>query len=147
MIESLLIAAAGAWRYFDGTSGRIFNVHIPTAIRNTVFVILALAGAYWSLGLNWWVLWLAAFASLNIIMGHTKWEDMLWQSARFGLGTVVTAGPYFAWTLYTGAVDWMSLAYGLSGVLIGPVYKLLEEKWARIPTGAIIIGGLCLLQS
>lgn len=148
IIAVILAMTAGAvWRLVDGHGWG------PTAVRVPLAFIIAAAAALLSVGETWWIVWLAGWAGLNIIVGHTDWSDFLWMPLRFGSVAALTILPYGtdAW-LYVALCAIAGLCYPLFMILDLPKVTIRgvqvidgQEAWARLPAGAFIIGGLALL--
>ena len=147
MPEALVVILAGIWRYIDG---RVWG---RTAVRNAVGMVVSLVALYIAFGLSWWLL-LSLPAMANIVMGYTKWEDMLYNGFRFFVGTFITGLPYIVYTIAIyDIVPIGCLAYMASGWLMGPLFyylaqykpSYLPEGLAEFGQGAILIGGLSLI--
>jgi hypothetical protein len=138
----LLVAAASAWRWFDGTSGHLFGRHVRTTYRNLVTGALAGSAAVLGIDQFWWALWTATIAALSVISGYTKWESFVWQAIRFGGPACVAIAPL----RYLGLTDDLSAAaYILASMIGGVSYTLLREDRARLVLGATVVGGLVIL--
>jgi hypothetical protein len=160
-----VVVAAGAWRWFDGSSGHLFGVHIRTTYRNIVTGGLAASAAVLGIGPYWWAAWAAAIATLSIAVGRTKWEDPLYQFFRFALPAALIVAPYIiiiywlAWKLngswsialvlhtawFTATDWWLGVLYPFLCGAAGASYSFIKEDKARVVLGATVIGGLVIL--
>lgn len=147
MIAALFLLLGGAWRFIDGLSRE--STGIPTGFRNAVAVAIAISAAC-SAGLGWWSLWAGAVAAASVIIGETRWESWTWQAIRFGGLAAVAVLP----------VGLPALPYVVACALGGlcyPALALVEDRlprwgwfdgfeaYARVPLGAVVLGGLAFL--
>lgn len=147
------------WRFVDGLDRS--QSRIPAAIRGVIFfaaalVVCKLTGKTWLLAA-----FMASAATLNIIVGHTKWDDWTWQACRFSMFAAWTVLPLndFAHTWpYVFLCAVAGLSYPVLFLVDGqglhldapkrlPRWRLLDgpEAYARLPLGAAILGGLALV--
>jgi hypothetical protein len=155
---TVCIVLAALWRYWDGRGGAFFieSLRWKTRYRNLVAGVLALCCAYLGIGLTYWIIPLAGLACLNIIVGRTRWEDLSYNSIRFGLGTALTVGPLIVFQISSGFVTAGAIAYLFSGFAVGAVQHYWTQ-WSKMPVwimrfhlsdlfqGAVLIGGLSFI--
>ena len=164
-VQICAVLFGALWRFWDGLDRS--QSRLPAALRGVIFFAAALAvckltGKTWPLAV-----YMAGFATLNIVVGHTKWDDWTWQALRFSTFGALTVLPLddFAHTVYyVAALIFAGVAYPLlfemRNVLprwgnLGPDPTDAEgrdrymfdgpEAYARLPLGAAILGGLAFL--
>jgi hypothetical protein len=143
---TVLILTA-VWRFIDGAGAPLR----PKMLYMLIALAVLLALANWHNGL--WGLWAAAFASINILIGHTAWKDWAWMPLRYSGIAAITALPFGEPYVYV----FLCL---LAGVMYPFLFWLDEviklklprfwyfdgaEAYCRIPAGAFILGGTIFL--
>ena len=148
------VSAASVWRYWDARGGDFFipSLRWKTRYRNAVCLLVALYCAYFT-GLPLILVpIIAVLACANIIVGRTKWEDMVYNGFRFFIGTAVTAAPVIVYLAYHESGPVGAIIYAVSGWLMGPAAYFWTQydkpAWLEkmhlvdLFQGALIIGGL-----
>ena len=154
LIILTFVALGGAVRWFDGTSGHIFGVHIPGALRSSLMGVVALGAAAYSI-MDWWALWPASVATACLWMGYTEWQRW-WMAARFGLPAMIAVAPWIFGV--PGEISWGIVGYMVAGFAAGLAYPVLmrlgdrvdlavgpadgPEWWCRWIAGGLLFGGL-----
>lgn len=153
LIILTFVALGGAVRWFDGTSGHIFGVHIPGALRSSLMGVIALGAAWYSIG-NITALWAAAVATACLWAGYTEWRRW-WMIARFGLPAAVAVAMPAGLGGVSSIDAFIYIGAGCAAGLSYPVLMRLgdhvdlavgpadgPEWWCRWIAGGLLLGGL-----
>ena len=149
----LLIGALGsAARYAQG------NGHAGPG--RWALVVICLAASWWALDPTTWIewgaaVWLGALSAGTIALGYTRWEDIPYSFARYGIPPLVGLIPAMVLSTASSYALVYPVVVGV-GVALGQFYLAQHKpQWliemvgnrdvATIPAGFLVAGGFILI--